>query len=310
LFLAVFFCVNSNWPELRSMNLINGTHFISTAICILKKTSTMQNSTLRPLADFIQSRQKIKILFSDIDDTMTTDGLLHANAYDAIWRLRHAGILFVPVTGRPAGWCEMIARLWPVDGVVGENGGFYFRYDMNNKTMVRHFVVNEHQRILNREKLDIIKTEVLKKIPACAVASDQFSRLLDLAIDFAEDVGPLPKMSVAEIVKIFERHGAQAKVSSIHVNGWFGDYNKLSMCEIFARQELKIDIKSKNRECAFAGDSPNDEPMFEFFDNSFAVKNVMTFIDQIRHQPKFVAAHHAGDGFTEIVDAILANSQK
>ena len=124
----------------------------------------------------------ISYLLTDIDDTLTDEGLLGPEAYQALWDLHRAGIHVIPVTGRPAGWCEMIARVWPVSGVVGENGGFYFRY--HDKKMKRHFVFNEQTQKQNREKLNLIEKQVLSQVPGCGIASDQFSRLMDLAVDF------------------------------------------------------------------------------------------------------------------------------
>lgn len=246
----------------------------------------------------------IQYLFTDIDDTLTDHGQLGAEAYDALWKLHQKGIKVIPVTGRPAGWCEMIARLWPVDGIVGENGGFYFRYHKNK--MHRSFVVSEKDRIQFRRKLDdVIAPEILAKVPGSAIASDQFCRLLDLAIDFCEDVKPLPIDQVQKIVDIFTDHGAQAKVSSIHVNGWFGTYNKLSMCEEILKKEFSVDIAQAKQISAFVGDSPNDEPMFGYFPYSFAVANVQKFADRLKSKPKFVASHEGGKGFAEISKLLL-----
>lgn len=246
----------------------------------------------------------VRYLFTDIDDTLTDHGHLRPGAYEALWRLKENGIQVIPVTGRPAGWCEMIARMWPVHGVVGENGGFYFRY--HDKKMNRHFFFNEKTQSENRKKLDVICSEVLRDVPGCAVASDQFSRLMDLAIDFCEDVKPLRDNDVDRIVDIFKCHGAQAKVSSIHVNGWFGDYDKLSMCREYAKRELKLDLDTANETFAFSGDSPNDEPMFAFFKNAFAVANIKAFLSRLNHKPSFVAAKNGGSGFIEIADRLIA----
>ena len=248
---------------------------------------------------------KVSVLFTDIDDTLTDEGQLKAPAYDALWKLHEAGVKVVPITGRPAGWCEMIARFWPVDGIVGENGGFYFRY--HNRHMKRHFVFDEATREKNRVKLEKIRTDVLKEVPGCAIASDQFCRLMDLAVDFSEDVTPLPDAAVDKIVSIFERHGAQAKVSSIHVNGWFGTYDKLSMCREFSKLELGLDLERDNAKCAFSGDSPNDEPMFAFFRNSFAVANIKKFESRLKTLPSYVSEGEGGHGFVEIAKAILRN---
>jgi len=255
-----------------------------------------------------QFRQSISFLLTDIDDTLTDEGQLHADAYAALWTLHNAGIQVIPITGRPAGWCEMIARQWPVAAIVGENGGFYFRY--HNKKMQRFFYFDEKTQQANRAKLNLIQSQVEKEIPAAGIASDQFCRLMDLAIDFCEDVPALPESQVEQIVKIFKQHGAQAKVSSIHVNGWFGDYNKLSMTLTLLEKEFHVSAEEAKAVCAFSGDSPNDEPMFEYFPNSFAVANIQNFITKIQHKPSYVSSSTGGRGFVEISQALLKNHQK
>lgn len=256
---------------------------------------------MKPISTFKNVR--IDVLFTDIDDTLTDHGQLKAHAYEALWRLHEAGVKVIPVTGRPAGWCEMIARFWPVHGIVGENGGFYFRY--HDRKMTRHFFFDDKVQADNRRKLEKIRAEVLREVPGSAIASDQFSRLMDLAVDFCEDVEPLPESAVDKIVAVFERHGAQAKVSSIHVNGWFGTYDKLSMCREYAKRELKLNLEKANSVCAFSGDSPNDEPMFAFFENAFAVANIKKFASRLKHLPAYLAKKDGGEGFTEIATAII-----
>lgn len=257
---------------------------------------------MQPLENF---NDGISVVFTDIDDTLTDEGVLRPEAYTSLWALHDAGIQVVPVTGRPAGWCEMIARFWPVHGVIGENGGFYFRYDSKVKKMNRYFVVDKETMAKNREALDQVRYEVLRNVRDSAVASDQFSRLMDLAIDFAEDVGPLPEKDVNQIVSIFEKHGAVAKVSSIHVNGWFGKYDKLSTTKIYCEKELGIKFDDVKEKIAFCGDSPNDEPMFEAFKNSFAVANILNFANRLKFKPAFISQKTGGQGFVQIAERIL-----
>lgn len=256
---------------------------------------------MKPITNF--KNPGIKVVFTDIDDTLTDNGRLRSEAYSALWQLAEANINVVPVTGRPAGWCELIARQWPVAGVIGENGGFYYRH--KDRTMERHYYYPATTRNDHRRRLDLVCAEVLQKVPGAAVASDQFCREMDLAIDYCEDVEPLTKDQVREIVATFEKHGATVKVSSIHVNGWFGDYDKLSMCKTFAKRELGLDLASAQDSIAFVGDSPNDEPMFAFFDNSFGVANVEKFRGDMTHLPKFVASQTGGKGFSEIANQLL-----
>jgi HAD superfamily hydrolase (TIGR01484 family) len=247
----------------------------------------------------------IKFVLTDIDDTLTTDGKLPACAYDSLWQLYNSGIKIIPITGRPAGWCEMIARFWPVAGVVGENGGFYFRYDEKNKKMQRWFFTDEKIMSENKLKLKTIETEILKSVPGCAVSSDQFSRLMDLAIDFCEDVKPLSKSEISKIVSIFESHGAIAKVSSIHVNGWFGDYNKVTTSLKFLKNEFGLSESEALNQCVFVGDSPNDEPMFEKFYLTFGVGNLKKFSDQMKFVPTYISNENGGEGFSQVVRKIL-----
>jgi hypothetical protein len=119
------------------------------------------------------------------------------------------------------------------------------------------------------------------------VAADQAFRLFDLAIDFCEDVPPLPRASVARIADIFTAHGATAKVSSIHVNGWFGAFDKLTMARRFMHEVDGINLEDHSDAYAFVGDSPNDASMFAALRHTFGVANVRPFLDQMPHAPAF-----------------------
>lgn len=249
----------------------------------------------------------VKYLFSDIDDTMTSHGKLPADAFEMIWTLSAAGIGVIPVTGRPAGWCDMIARFWPVRGVIGENGAFYFSYDETQKKMKRQWIFSEEERAKNKNKLAAIENEILTNVPGAAISSDQFSRAFDLTIDFCEDVPRLSDAAIQQIVSIFQKHGAIAKVSSIHVNGWFGNYDKLSMCQEFCKKELGFDLSQNQKAVAFSGDSPNDEPMFAFFENSVGVANIKAFEKSMTHLPHYVCAGEGASGFVELGNALLKN---
>lgn len=249
-------------------------------------------------------RDNIKFILCDIDDTLTNEGKLFSEAYDSLWRLHKHGYKIIPITGRPAGWCEMIARFWPVDGVVGENGAFYFYYDKQH--MHRSFTQTESERKSNQAKLELIKKEVLSKVPGSAIASDQFCRAVDLAVDFCEDVPALPQKDILKIVEIFKAHGAEAKVSSIHVNGWFGQHDKLTTTLTYLKDRWGIKDKEQlQEEILYIGDSPNDEPMFKYFKNSVGVKNIEPYLDQITHPPQYICTEEGGLGFQELAKQLL-----
>jgi HAD superfamily hydrolase (TIGR01484 family) len=262
----------------------------------VKPIATLDAGTLRALRG----------VFLDIDDTLTTDGRLSAAAYAALERLERAGLLVVPITGRPAGWCDHIARMWPVSAVVGENGAFYFRYDPATKRMQKRFLASESEREETRRRLRAVRDAILAQVPGTAVASDQRYRETDLAIDFCEDVPRLHRESVRRIVQLFEAAGATAKVSSIHVNGWFGSYDKLGMSKTLMRECFDVDLDAEQEHFVFIGDSPNDAPMFAYFAHSVGVANVRDFDGILPAAPSYVCNRRAGDGFVELVDRLLS----
>jgi hypothetical protein len=262
---------------------------------------------MKPFSQFPENWKKnIRYVLTDIDDTLTNNGRLPAVAYNAMERLQNTGISVIPITGRPAGWCDHIARMWPVNGLVGENGAFYFYYDEKNKKMLRRYWKPGSERLEDRRKLDKIKHKILEQFPSCRVASDQNYREADLAIDYCEDVPPMPMEEVEKIVRCFTKEGAVAKISSIHVNGWFGNYDKLAMTRIFLEEVFRAKTEKIKEHIVFTGDSPNDAPMFDYFPHSVGVANILRFKKNLTHQPAWVTKNEGGYGFAEMVDSLLS----
>ncbi len=257
--------------------------------------------------DFLKltPRPNIKFVLTDIDDTITTDGQLTAKAYESLCALAEKDFHVIPITGRPAGWCEMIARLWPVSAVVGENGGFYFNYDLQTKKMNRWYSQPQELRKVNQQKLEQLQFEILNQVPNCQISSDQFCRQTDLAIDFTEDIPRLSDEEIQKIMNLFTLFGATSKLSSIHVNGWFGDHTKLTTTQQLLKNVFHIKDEEFKNICAFSGDSPNDEPMFEYFNYSFGVANLLYFKNDIKHWPQFLTSEKSGLGFSEMAEILI-----
>ncbi len=196
-----------------------------------------------------------------------------------------------------------MARLWPVDGVVGENGGLWFWRDAGE--MHRRFAQTDAVRRANRERLLDLGADILRRVPGTALASDQPYRELDLAIDFCEDVPPLDDAAIDRIVACFEHAGAVCKVSSIHVNGWFGDFDKLSGVRAFVRDRWGDDLEEQLDRWLYVGDSANDEPMFAHFPNTAGVANVRRFLPRMKAHPRWITAREGGLGFADLVDQVL-----
>ena len=256
---------------------------------------------MKPLAEL--DPRGVRAVLLDIDDTLTTGGKLTADAYAALERLHRAGLRVVPLTGRPAGWCDHIARMWPVDAVVGENGAFYFRFA--GKRLAKRYRDPPPVREEKRERLRAIATRILAAVPGSALAADQAYRETDLAIDYREDVAPLPLEAAERIAALMREGGLTAKLSSIHVNGWFGDYDKLATAKQLFAEEFAIDLERARGEAVFAGDSPNDAPLFGFFPKSVGVANVRDFAGRLAAEPKFVTRAAAGAGVAELAEHLL-----
>jgi hypothetical protein len=259
---------------------------------------------MKPLVDIPAAIcRDLKGVLSDLDGTLTLDGRVVPRAYEALWRAREAGLRTVLVTGRPAGWADHLARMWPLDAVIGENGAFYFR--VAGGKMVRRWVDDPEARARQRDRLEELARRILKVVPGAALSADQPFRAADLAIDYCEDVPPLPREAVDRIVREFEQAGATVKVSSIHVNGWYGVYDKLHCMRLLASELWGEDLAAERGRYVYCGDSPNDEPMFGFFPYATAVANVAGFVDRMAARPAFVTPAAGGEGFAELVDEIL-----
>ena len=251
-----------------------------------------------PLKELERFKPTIKGLCFDIDDTFTSHGKITAEAFDALWKLKASGFTLIPVTGRPAGWCDHIARFWPVDGVVGENGAFSFF--MHQGKRLRIDTLPPESARAARNKLQQLRNEIEVAFPGCSFASDQDYREYDLAIDFCEDVSPWGDSEVERLVRFCESKGAIAKISSIHVNTWFGTYTKIEGIRHFLSNAPKDLNLPAFHEMVFVGDSPNDEPMFQAFEMSVGVANVRPFLGKIKNPPKFITSGECGSGFAEL----------
>jgi HAD superfamily hydrolase (TIGR01484 family) len=244
---------------------------------------------------------RLSHLFTDIDDTLTADGMLPAGSYAALWDLSDAGISVVAVTGRPAGWCDHIARMWPVAGIVGENGAFFYSYDRRSRRMRRVWTPGAAPS--DADELARVAHRVLREVPGAALAADQAFRVSDCAIDFREDVPALPPERIDAICRILAEEGVHYKVSSIHVNFWKSGYDKMAGVRSFLADGPGFEALAEH--VLFIGDSPNDEPLFAAFPHSIAVANVRPFLPRLTSLPEYVTEAESAEGFREAAAALL-----
>lgn len=240
----------------------------------------------------------------DIDETLSTRGKLTAEAFAALWSLKEAGYWVVPVTGRPAGWCDHIARFWPVDAVVGENGAFSFF--MQEGKLRRLITPGAHPEAA--QVLKGLAGRIRGRFPEAQWASDQPYREYDLAIDICEDVPSWPRADVDALLLLCQEAGAHAKLSSIHVNAWFGDYDKRGGLRHWLDEGapgIAQGTAPSWEEWLFIGDSPNDEPLFAAFQHSVGVANLALYRDRLKHPPTWITGAESGAGFAEMAAKLI-----
>lgn len=247
----------------------------------------------------------IKVVCFDIDDTVTTDGKLTQKAYEAMWNLKNAGYYLVPITGRPASWCDHFARFWPIDAVIGENGAFTFF--MQDGARKRIDTLGDDS-LSALQRINKFRDEILSEFPDAKWASDQEYREYDIAVDFCEDVERWTDSKIASFVEFCKKNGAKAKISSIHINTWFGNYDKCSGIKYWIDSgHPGITEKVLFNEMIFIGDSLNDEPMFAEFPRSVGVANINAFLKDMKSPPTWVTEGRSGDGFVQFATKLIDN---
>lgn len=257
-----------------------------------------------PLASAPAERlARVRVVLTDVDDTLTKGGRLAPTTLAAIARLRAAGLAVVPVTGGCAGWCDHLVRAWPVAAVIGENGGFYFELD-DRRRLRREFWRPFEEIREDQRRLLTVAGEALRRWPAARLAGDQAYRLVDVAVDHGQDVGPLSRDEIRGLLACFQAAGARAQASSIHVNAWYGDHDKARMAERLLG-DLGIAPEAFAEQVLVVGDAPNDEPLLARFPLSVGVANMRRHLSGMRVPPAFMTGAGHGAGFEELAARLL-----
>lgn len=249
----------------------------------------------------LEDRRQICSVFTDIDDTLTTEGAITADALQALADLQAAGLHVIPITGRPVGWNAPFAPVWPVDAIVAENGavalvqsGARKIYQQDAATRARNFA-----------RLQQVAQRVLREVPGATLAQDSPGRETDIAIDHSE-FAHLSNEQTAQVVRLMQSEGMNATVSSIHINGWFGMHDKLVGARWIVRQLFGRDLDAELKHWVYVGDSTNDQLMFQHFPHSVGVANIRRFETELTHHPRYITPGERGAGFAEVAHALLA----
>lgn len=270
-----------------------------------------ENFTMQELNNWpVTARRLVTGVFTDIDDTLTTDGAITPDALQALADLKAAGLHVIPITGRPVGWSEPFALSWPVDAIVAENGAVALQKapqpmpDGHNQ-LSKLYQQDEATRQANYTRMQQVARRVMQEVPGAGLSQDSPGRETDIAIDHSEFVH-LPPAAIAQAVAIMQNEGMNATVSSIHINGWFGAHNKLEGARWIVRELLGRELETEMERWVYVGDSTNDQLMFEAFPHSVGVANIRRFEAQLAHKPRYITDGERGAGFAEVARAILS----
>jgi len=266
----------------------------------------------KPLSEltFKQAKQ-IKWLLTDVDDTLTWEGKLPAETLLALDKLNEAGVNIVPVTGACAGWCDQMARLWPVHGVIGENGAFWMQKNaqgFTSREMTPITKMRQQQSELIGQ-LDLL----LENYPDVTYAYDQQFRFCDVAINLSQDREPLAEAVCDELLNKVKQlkvdgQSVNAALSSIHLNVWVGNHSKRLTAEKYLLENGAIKSIIEN-EISYIGDSQNDESMFAWLPLTFGVNNIINVLPKLTAKPAYLTEKNGGYGFVELAEIILQAKQ-
>jgi len=261
---------------------------------------------MNPLSSWpLSSRVKIVGVFTDIDDTLTTEGAITSDALQALRDLKAAGLMVIPITGRPVGWSIPFASTWPINAMVAENGAVALLHDATQNQIRKIYQQDLTTRIHNFQEMQRIAQQVLKEIPDTVMARDSNGRETDIAFDHSE-FHKLSQDQIQQVVLLLQQEGMTATVSSIHINAWFGDYNKWYGAQWILKELTGRDLNLELDQWVYVGDSTNDQVMFENFTHSVGVANIKRFENELKHLPKYIASRERGAGFSEVASALLS----
>lgn len=266
----------------------------------------MSQDFLRPLSELPVPANLLGVL-TDIDDTLTTDGVVPDHVVAAIARLKDAGLKVVPITGRPVGWSVPFASAWPVDSIVAENGAVALRRNAQG-SLDKLYQQDAEERASNFAKMQTVLEQIEATVPGAARATDSAGRECDIAVDHSEFTN-MPQAQIDQCMALMKAAGMNATVSSIHINGWFGEHNKLEGARWIVRELFDIDLDATLGQWVYIGDSTNDQLMFQHMPHSVGVANIERFVPQLKHLPRYVTTAERGDGFVQLADQLLGTQK-
>jgi HAD superfamily hydrolase (TIGR01484 family) len=276
---------------------------------------------MKPLSEWpVEQRRNIIGVFTDIDDTLTTHGSITPDALQALADLKAAGLHVIPITGRPVGWAEPLAASWPVDAVVVENGAVALKKTEKSsflginsdkpayllpEVLLKLYQQSAIVRRENMAKMQKVAQWVCAKLPSVQVTKDHAGRETDLAFDYNEFAHLSPE-TVQQVVELLQSQGMETTVSSIHIHGCFGHFDKWAGAQWIVRELFNRELVNELDIWVFVGDSGNDQAMFQHVEHSVGVANIRKLESQLTYLPRYITLSERGAGFAEVAHAVLS----
>ncbi|MCW8344848.1 HAD-IIB family hydrolase [Vibrio sp. ZSDZ65] len=258
-----------------------------------------------------EALKRIQWLLTDVDDTLTWQGTLPAQTLEALTQLKEVGVHVIAVTGACAGWCDQIAKLWPVHSVIGENGAF----SMQKNRQGFHIESTLPMATMKHQQAQLLEAlkELLRDYPDIDFANDQAFRYCDVAINIGQDRDAVDRDTCQELLArirqlSIEGHKVKATQSSIHINVWIGEHSKQVTSEQLLLQQLSQESLPLEH-ITYIGDSLNDESMFAWLPMTFGVNNITRWLPQLRAKPSYITVNNGGYGFAELATLIVQAKQ-
>jgi HAD superfamily hydrolase (TIGR01484 family) len=247
-----------------------------------------------------QEARRLYGLLFDLDDTVLDHGRLAEATYRALFRLKEAGLGLYIVTGRPSGWAEVLARMWPVDGAISENGAVAVIEEHGHLTVVDR--VAPAERLSRSERLRELVERLRDRFPDLVPASDVGARRSDFTFDIGE-TRKVPREIVEAASSEARRHGAFTTTSSVHLHVSFDRADKASGALWLLHRKTGLDPTEGRLRYAFVGDSENDAACFAAFQTTVGVANLR---GRLTVHPRFITSRERGEGFAELAEALIA----
>ncbi|MGL5081434.1 MAG: HAD-IIB family hydrolase [Microcoleaceae cyanobacterium] len=248
----------------------------------------------------LQSWQKVRLLATDVDGTLTTQQQFPSTMVQSLERLAEAGIAVLLVTGRSAGWVQGLAHYLPVLGAIAENGGVFYHKD-SDVAKVLSPIPNLAQ---HRQQLASTFHTLQSQYPNLQESTDNDFRLTDWTFD----VNQIRYTDLQTLAEICAQQGWGFTYSTVQCHIKPLKQDKATGLQQVLSQHLSTLGSTLQLETVITmGDSPNDESLFNpaLFPQSVGVANILDYAQTLTDLPAYVTVNREAAGFCEFVQGLL-----